>query len=287
MNLLIIMKIIKMKNILLTLTFLVSFLSSIAQDKQIETVSSSSAIPVSDIKTTHFIFKDKIEYIDLGSRYFITDTIKNIVKVKHIGSGYTVKSEEKSTNLTIITTGGDFYSIPIFYQQEIKNTTYKFGYATNNITKMANPEKDDTALFEMCHFAKTAPSNNDIKGNRDLILAKVNGIFYRDDYMSIRLVVKNFSTIDLDIDHFLFRFVKNTRFAKDAVYQERVLRPDKICNETLKVKGTGGIEIFNFVFRKFTPNVDEDLELEVFELSGGRSTTIKIPRKKLLKPKVI
>lgn len=275
-----------MKNFLIIIAFIWSCNTCFSQNMTIQSVDSSEPIAVSDIKTTHFIFKDKIKYLDVGSRYFVTDTIENIVKVKHIGNGFTEKSEEKSSNLTVITHTGDFYSIPIFFLRDLTNTTYKFGYADNNFSSM-NSSKGDTELFEMCHFSKLAPSNVDLKGNRDLILAKITGIFYRDDYMAIRLVVKNFSTIDLDIDHFLFRFVKNKKFAKDEVYQERVLRPDKICNETLKVKGVGGVEIFNFVFKKFTPNMDEKLKLEIIEQSGGRSTTIAIPRKKLLNPKVI
>ncbi len=275
-----------MKKVLVIVFMVLTCNASFSQDVMIETVKSSKPIAISDIKTSHFIFKSKIKYLDIGSKYFVTDTIENIVKVKHVGNGYTEKNEEKSSNLTVITQSGDFYTIPIYFKRDLVNTTYKFGYPQRNLSSVV-AEEDNTPLFEMCHFSKTAPSNVDIKGNRDLILAKITGIFYRENHLSIRLEVKNFSTIDLDIDHFLFRFIKNKRFAKDATYQERVLRPSKICNDTQRIKGTGGIEIFNFVFEKFTPNVDEDLILEIIEQAGGRSTTIEIPRKKLLKPKVI
>jgi len=249
-------------------------------------VESTDPIPVSDIKTTHLIFKDKIKYLDLGSRYFDTDTIGNVVKVKHIGGEYLEKPEEKKTNITIITENGDFYAIPLFFERDIKNTTFKLEHS-NNFVADSNPKKDNPELFEMCHFARKAESNYTINGKRDLLLSKVTGIFYRNDYLAIRIQIKNFSTIDLDIDHILFRFIKSKRFAADAVYQERVLRPLRACNETNKVKGHGGIEVYTFVFNKFTPNVDEDLQIEILEQKGGRSTTIDISRKKLLKPKVI
>lgn len=276
----------EMKSVQLTLIMLMMHLTIFSQQTGFNEIESSQAIPVSDIKTTHLILKDKIKYLDLGSRYFVTDTIGNVIKIKHIGGDFVEKEEEKKTNITIITLNGDYYAIPLFFDRDIKTTTYKLGYSDNNIASITR-KNNDAELYEMCHFSKKAPSNYNIKGNRDLLLSKVSGIYYRGDHIAVRLEVKNFSTIDLDIDHILFRFIKNKRYAPDVVYQERVLRPIQVCNSTTKVRGTGGIEIFTFVFNKFTPNVDEDLQIEILEQNGGRSTTIEIPRKKLLNPKVI
>lgn len=264
---------------------LISF-TVFCQDANFDEIASTKPIPVSDIKTTHLILKDKIKYLDLGSRYFVTDTVANVIKIKHIGGDFIEKDEEKKTNITIITENGDYYAIPLYFYRDLKNTTYKLGYSKNNVASM-NHKQDNTALYEMCHFSKKASSNYNLKGNRDLLLSKVSGIYYRDDYIAIRLEIKNFSSIDLDIDHILFRFIKNKRYAPDVVYQERVLRPVQVCNSATKVKGAGGIDVFTFVFNKFTPNVDEDLQIEILEQNGGRSTTIDISRKKLLNPKVI
>lgn len=258
-----------------------------AQKKDFKQIGSTEPIAVSDIKTTHLILNDKIKYLDIGSRYFVTDTLENIVKVKHIGGDFTKKEEEKKTNLTIITKDGSFYSIPLFFLREITNTTYRLNPNGSKSNISMKPDRKKMGKFEMCHFTQKAVSNYNIKGNRDLLFTKVSGIFYRGNYISIRVEVKNFSTIDLNIDHFLFRFVKDKRFARDAVYQERVLRPVLICNESDRVRGTGGIEVFSFVFEKFVPNDNEKLQMDIIEKDGGRSTTIKIPRKKLLKPQVI
>jgi len=275
-----------MKRIQITIIILLISIKVMPQQANFDEIASTESIPVSDIKTTHLILKDKIKYLDLGSRYFVTDTIDNVIKIKHIGGEFIEKEEEKKTNITIITLNGDYYAIPLFFKRNIKTTTYKLGYSKDNIVSMATKE-NTTALYEMCHFSKKASSNYNIKGNRDLLLSKVSGIYYRGDYIAIRLEVKNFSSIDLDIDHILFRFIKNKRYAPDVVYQERVLRSAQVCNSTTKVKGLGGNEIFTFIFKKFTPNVDEDLQIEILEQNGGRSTTIDIPRKKLLNPKVI
>ncbi|CAZ97242.1 DUF4138 domain-containing protein [Zobellia galactanivorans] len=271
----------------LFILLLISF-NTYSQQEIFDEIESTKPIAISDIKTTHLIFKNKIKYLDIGSRYFVTDTIENIVKVKHIGGDFIEKNEEKKTNITIITQDGDYYSIPLFFERDITNTTYKLDHSQNNNNNiLMKNEQKKMGIYEMCHFSRKEVSNYNIKGNRDLLLSKVSGIFYRGDYIAIRLEIKNFSTIDLNIDHFLFRFIKDKRYAQDMVYQERVLRPVLICNETDKVRGTGGIEVFSFVFEKFTPNNNEKLQIDIIEKNGGRSTTIVIPRKKLLKPRVI
>ncbi len=276
-----------MRLIQLLLILLLISSNTYSQQEIFDEIESTKPIAISDIKTTHLIFNNKIKYLDIGSRYFVTDTIENIVKVKHIGGDFIEKKEEKKTNITIITQDGDYYSIPLFFERYITNTTYKLDELRNKNNVLMKNEQKKMGIYEMCHFSRKAVSNYNIKGNRDLLLSKVSGIFYRGDYIAIRLVIKNFSTINLNIDHFLFRFMKNKRYAQDIVYQERVLRPVLVCNETEKVRGVGGIEVFSFIFEKFTPNNDEKLQIDIIEKNGGRSTTITIPRKKLLKPKVI
>jgi len=276
-----------MKYIKLTMITLLTSLTLFSQKKTFDKIENTEAIGVSDIKTTHLILKDKIIYLDLGSRYFVTDTINKIVKLKHIGGDFIEKDEEKKTNITIITDNGDYYAIPLYYDRDIVNTTYRLGYSDNNISSIRKEQEEDPLFTELCHFSRKAESNYSIKGNRDLLLCKVSGIYYRDDYIAIKLEIKNFSTIDLDIDHILFRFIKNKRFAKDIVFQERILRPVQVCNTSTKVKGGGGMDTYTFLFKKFTPNVDEDIQIEILEQNGGRSTTIDISRKKLLNPKII
>ncbi|MBL3658413.1 DUF4138 domain-containing protein [Fulvivirga sediminis] len=269
------------------ISLLIVHFNAFSQQKIFDEIESSKPIAISDIKTTHLIFDDKIKYLDIGSRYFVTDTVENMVKIKHIGGDFTENEEETKTNITIITQSGDYHSIPLYFKRDITNTTYQLDPQKKSYNVSVKEDHRDMGKYEVCHFSRKAVSNYNIKGNTDLLLAKVSGIFYKGDYISIRVEIKNFSTIDLDIDHFLFRFIKNKRFAQDIVYQERVLRPVLVCNEAERVKGSGGIEVFSFVFDKFTPNNDEKLQIDILEKNGGRSTTITIPRKKLLQPETL
>ncbi len=279
-----------MKSLFLTYILLVVSVSTFAQ-KNVKTLKNHEPIAVSDIKTTHIIFKEKIKYMDLGSRYFVLDSIENILRLKHIGGEFTEEEEHKETNLTVMTKSGDYFSIPLYYKRNIKTTSYEFGKAKNSIDNKPNDASglDQSLLYEICAESTKTKSNQNIRGKRsNLILSKVSGIFYREDYMVMRVEVKNFATIDLDIDHILFRFIKKNKLAKkDFVYQERVLRPIKVCNAATRVDRSGGIEVYTFIFKKFTPNVDEKLHIDIIEKDGGRSSTIIVRKKELLSPKVI
>ncbi len=256
---------------------------------QSNVIERKDPIEVSDIKTTHIILNEPIKYLDIGSRYFVTDTIENIIKVKHIGGGYTAKPEYKSTNLTLLTTSGNYYSIPLNYNRTTTQTTHVIdapGYKV--ISPKAEEDLKQQELFNsLCVKSKLQVSECNIKSNADLLLTSVTGIFYKENYIVIRVSIKNFSTIDLDLDHILFRYKKKKKFAKNAVYQERVIYPVSECNLNTKISGSGGIQIYDFIFEKFVPNEKENVEVSILEKNGGRSTQITIPRKKIINPDVL
>ena len=78
-----------------------------AQEKNaIKLIKYNKEIKISDTETTHLIFENDVEYIDVGNKYFATDVLKNIVKVKFINTEDNL-TQHHTTNLTIITKNGD------------------------------------------------------------------------------------------------------------------------------------------------------------------------------------
>lgn len=267
--------------LLLAFGFFVNMLSG--QERYNEQIDT---IEVSDIKTTHLILKEKIKYIDIGSRYFVTDTLENIIKIKHVGGSYTKKKEHINTNITFLTTSGFYHSIPLKYNRSVSKTTVLLNQQGYKVKSKSSIEKkkNDLELYDLCQAAIPKVGRFNFKANTDLLLTRVNGIFYKKNHLIMRVTIKNFSTIDFDVDQILFRLVRKKKFAKNAVYQERILYPIKECNLNTKVTGNGGIQVYNFIFDKFTPNKKEELEINVMEKNGGRSSRIRIPRKLVLAP---
>ncbi|SIR72315.1 DUF4138 domain-containing protein [Chryseobacterium sp. RU33C] len=284
------------KHIVLFILFFICSQGSFAQEI-LEPLSQRQAIDVSDVKTTHIIFDEKIKYVDVGSTYFVADTIGNILKLKHTGEELEdLKSQQ--ANLTVINGKGSYYSIDMRYNRNPDITTYKAietitkidYFAKENINKIEREEKAEQDLQELCMLSESASSTVNIKDNNDGLNLTLNGIYYRNfqNKIVLRVEIYNTSKITLDIDQVLFRSkLKNNNAAKkDYVYQERILTPVKSCGEQRNIR-LGETRVLTFIFDKFTLNEDEILSLEVGEYAGGRSVNIRIPRKKLLFPEYI
>lgn len=292
----------RLKGFLCKILFIVAVLSTVAQSvsrkdskggRTMNPIVQQKTVYVSDINTTHLIFKDKIKYIDVGSPYFVVDTIQPMIKIKHIGEGL---KENKSTltNLTVITKDGTFYSIPLSYNRYNKILTYVIdseGYSIPSHSAKSNQfaikeEKDYSSenLGNLCEKVTNAQSNLILKNVRDNLRIKISGLYYKEKYLAIKLKLKNAATIDLEIDDILVRMKRNRRFmASNFVYQERVIEPRFTCNTPGRLQGNQQQEII-LVMDEFSPNRDEKLYVDVYEKNGGRTVSICIPRKRLLTP---
>ncbi|WP_405208493.1 DUF4138 domain-containing protein [Aquimarina sp. LLG6339-5] len=275
--------------LLIGLTFMVY--STIYSQKYLVPLQKQDTLEVSDIKTTHLIFDQKIKYLDVGSPYFVADTTQQMVKLKHIGQEL-VDVRSQVSNLTVITEDGGYYSIVLGFNRFLNNLTYRVKRTAefaDAVKTKAQKEKEESAIFESICKQLDRHSNNKIRiknGRSGDIRIRVTGIFYIKEKIGLRLELQNESTIDFDIDHILFRTKLRKRLSKDYLYQERVIQPINICTEDFEIIGNGRKNI-TLLFDKFMLNEKEKLSVDIFETNGGRSATLYIPRDQLLKPKVI
>ncbi len=242
---------------------------------------------VSDIKVTHLIFGEKITYLDIGSRYFIADTIGSMAKIKHTGEALS-ESISKESNLTVVTENGDYYSILLHYNRNpslLTHRMYKDEASPSPLKTKAQKKQEALKLLNtFCGSISSMPSMPKITSKKDDIRLKVTGLFYHNNYLAIRLTIENQATIHLDFARILLRLKLNKKFSADYVYQERIIEPRYVCNDITRVEG-GRQETITLIFDKFTPNDKEKLFIDVSEINGGRSCSVDIPRKKLLTPK--
>lgn len=277
-----------MKNQILTLAACSISLFGYAQ-KSMKLIPALETVFVSDIKTTHLIFDEDIKYVDLGSPYFVADTLQPIVKIKHIGEDVG-KPISQVTNLTVITESGTYYSIPIRYNRDTIELTHRITATDQQIGAVQEAKKEiDQTEKEIDMFVKRldfAQDNVNLANKREDFGITTKGIFYQKDYMALRVELYNGSTIDLDIDQILFRLKLRKKFGNEYIYQERIVKPFRVLNETTKIDGYQ-TKTMTMLFKKFTPNEHENLVIDVLEANGGRSSKLTIERKKLLNPKSI
>jgi len=279
------------KQLILLLILLFGISNTINSQNHLVPLEQLDTIRVSDIKTTHLIFDQQIEYLDVGSPFFVADTTKQMVKLKHIGQEL-VDVRTQLSNLTVITKDGGYYSFILGYQRLLQHLTYKVKrteeFADAVQDKVQKEEDAAKALEALCNkLDKNYNNKIHLKnGKSGDIRVRVTGIFYVNEKIGLRIELKNESTIDFDIDHILFRTKLKKRFAKDYLYQERVIHPSGICSDNFEIAGQGQ-QTITLIFDKFMLNEKEKLSIDIFETNGGRSATMIIPREELLNPKVL
>lgn len=259
-----------------------------AQDSM-KKIEPSKILFVSDIKTTHLIFDEPITYVDLGSPYFIADTVQTLVKLRHVGEDVN-EPISLETNLTVITKDGAFHSIPLKYKRGSKDLTYRISSSVEYVEKprlvLEEEEQKKIDVQKLADQIKFAEPNVYLINKKDDFDIGVTGIFYEKDFIALRLVLKNTSAIDIDIDHVLMRLKLKGRVSPDYIYQERIIKPLHILNQITRLEGNT-TKTTTLIFDKFTPNKNEVLTIDVLEKNGGRSAKIKVPRKKLINPKAL
>ncbi len=280
-----------MKRILLIVLAILANHCYIYSQKNLVAINKQDTLLVSDVKTTHLLFDQKIKYVDIGSPYFVADTLPQMIRLKHIGEEL-IDSRSQLSNLTVITKDGGYYSIALGYDRFAPSVTYQVKESDQIVSVFQNEkaiekEKADE-LASICFQLDRHPRSilNLKDGKKGDLRVEVAGIYYFNEMIAIRLTLKNESTLDFDIDNILFRTKLRKRMSKDYLYQERVIPAIHTCADDYEIIGHGEQSI-TLVFDKFMLNENEKLAIDIFEEKGGRSVSIDIPRDRLLRPKII
>ena len=243
-------------------------------------------INVSDKLTTHLIFEDEVQYIDIGAREFSVDKLKNIVKIKC--TDFQNWNIHEKTNLTVVTKRGDYYSIWVYFKSDPKVKTY--WYESKNGFKLKTFDVLDAEKLNAKRCVNLSSKNSNIHKKYSAFHMKyeVNGVFYEKDKIIFRLKIENLSRIKFTTDsiRFLlttkkkFNILKSLKKLEPIQYIEK--KADFICNEAKDINGKSS-HTFLFGFKRFVPTKDEILEVRVSENnSGGRRGVILLNIKDFL-----
>ncbi len=274
-----------MKKIVTLVIITISLVHSNAQ-KTLVPVGFIDSLSVSDIKTTHLILEENIKYLDIGSPYFVVDTLPKIIKLKHTGEEL-LNPISQHSNLTIITQNGRYHSIDLSYKRAPELLTYRVNKSIVTIDHIQEKIKAEHKLKAdnniLCNKVELALPTIKIDKEKDGLKINVDGIYYYKDQLIIRVELSNTSAITIDLDQVLFRSELKKKFRKDFVYQENIFTPVKVCGGGLRVIG-GEKHKMIYVFEKFTLAEKERLEINFIEYNGGRAVSVFVPKDKLLNP---
>lgn len=253
---------------------------------QNRTAYNQIQIEVSDKMTTHLIFNEDIDYVDLGANEFSTDKLKNVLKIKC--TDLNKWNIQDKTNLTVITKGGNYYSIWVAYKINPKIKTYTYNSQGAIKLKSFDLLKNKKIAAKHCHNLHARNSNIFKKHSSYKMKYIVNGIFYEKDKIIFRLKINNQSKIIFSTDSIRFLLTTKKKFnpfkslKKLNALQYIEKNASFVCNETKNIMGNSNHTII-FGFDRFVPTKNEVLEIRVAENnSGGRRGKIVLDIKDFL-----
>jgi conjugative transposon TraN protein len=242
----------------------------------------SYQLSITTSKTTSLIFPFTIRHVDRGTKDVLVEQIKeaeNILLVK------AAKPHFVQTNLTIITSDGQLYSFNVTYDSLPGLLVYRFpshsGVSANEVKfkdRAMNAAELERTSKKILSYKKTISGIRDNEWN---IVAKVNGIYVKDNVMFFQLVVENLSAIDYDIDFIRF-YLRDNKMSKRTATQEQELQPVYIVGNTSKVKANNKTVIV-FAFEKFTIPDAKSFLIEIAERNRGRQLLLKVKNSKIMR----
>lgn len=203
---------------------------------------------------------------------------KNILYVQPVGPF-------DESNLSVITSNGDHFSIILSYNQHSKKEVYVFSSnegvyhlpenikSESQVSKSAVLKSEGNPFVERIIVQKGYIASRNAVKYKSLIFA-ITGIYTADDMIFIRLNLENSSEIPYRFE--TINFTVAPKISKD-------LTSSAMDNLNVKwnwyqkeeIEGKGSSEMV-FAFDKFTVGKDNELIINLIEQGGVRNLTIKI-----------
>ena len=230
-------------------------------------VNAQTLLCISTEKTTSLVFPFTIKHVDRGTQYVLVQPIKEsptILLVKAATKGF------PETNLSVVTEDGSIYTFVICYENNPAQWVYYLP-----INKSATLATYATGILDN---PKTMKGISDAKYD---MLAKISGIYIKDEVIYYQLFLYNQGPIDYDIDLLKFYINDKTKGKRTAV-QENEIKPLYMAGNVTQVKANSTSSIV-VALNKFTIPDAKFLAVQIMEKNGGRHLFMKVSNNKIMK----
>jgi len=228
--------------------------------------TAQTTLGITTDKTTSLVFPFAIKHVDRGTQAVLAQQVKEAPTI------LLVKAAEKDfaeTNLSVVTDDGSVYAFTVFYKSNPASWVYYLPVnKTITITSYANAILDNQRTVKH------------IKDKKYNMLARVKGIYIKDNVIYYQLFIENKGSIDYDVDLLRF-FIKDKRKSKRTAVQETEQKPLHIAGNATKVKARSN-SVIVVALEKFTIPDAKYLAVQVMEKNGGRHLSMKVSNRKIL-----
>lgn len=245
----------------------------------------TTALYVSDQKTTHLVFPYPVTYVDLGNSGIIAAKATgadNIVRVKSAGTNF------PETNITVLTSNGKLYMFTVNYQHDPKVLSLDMGAAASSITASESGEailsNSPIGQGNLDAYSKQALARGGSSASESAnqLSVKCGSVGYKQETLFFPLHIANKSNVTYDVDFVKF-YIQDKKVAKRTAEQAIEITPIYVYNGSQKKIDVKGTLEQVFVFKKFTIPEQKQLIIEVYEKGGGRNVKLSLANSDLLK----
>ena len=245
----------------------------------------TTALYVSDQKTTHLVFPYPVTYVDLGNSGIIAAKATgadNIVRVKAAGTAF------PETNITVLTSNGKLYMFTVNYQHDPKVLSLDMGAANSQVTTSESGEailsNSPIPQGNLDAFSKQALARGGSSASESAnqLTVKCGSVGYKQETLFFPLHVGNKSNVTYDVDFVKF-YIQDKKLVKRTAEQAIEITPIYVYNGSQKkIEVKGKLEQV-YVFKKFTIPEQKQLIIEGYEKGGGRNVKLSLSNSDLLK----
>lgn len=245
----------------------------------------TTALYVSDQKTTHLVFPYPVTYVDLGNSGIIAAKAtgaENIVRIKSAGARF------PETNMTVLTSNGKLYLFTINYQHDPKVLSLDMGAASSSVTASQSGEailsNSPIPQGNLDAYSKQALTRGGSSANESAnqLSVKAGSVGYKQETLFFPLHIANKSNVTYDVDFVKF-YIQDKKVAKRTAEQALEIAPIYVYNGSQKKIDVKGKLEQVYVFKKFTIPEQKQLIIEVYEKGGGRNVKLSLANSDLLK----
>jgi conjugative transposon TraN protein len=245
----------------------------------------SLPLKITDSKTTFLIFPFTILHVDRGTNEVLAQQVneaKNILLVKASICDF------KNTNLTVVTEDGAVYPFDVSYEPFPANSVYRLSLQSvyKVLSGTSGQAMNIRDLESVAHsILNKRKSISGIKDKQWEMVARVKGIYIKDEVIFYQFGLKNLSPINYDIDLIRF-YIRDQKKGKRTASQEIEVKPIYVAGNTKQVKAGQDQEIV-FAMDKFTIPDAKIFFIEIMEKNGGRHLCLKVKNNKIVKAEIL
>ena len=244
---------------------------------------------ISNIKTTHLIFPEKIVDVSVGNSNLIAaeriEDFDNIIRCKSLNSSFDIYNE---LNIIALGESGTIYPFNVTFSENPKQVSLAVGGNGNKTKKAKFTETSVNATsvptIANAIFKKGQKLNIGTIGQKIYFI--LNSIFVINDVIMFNLSILNKSNVDYEID-FIRCYIVNNRTAKKQAFQMDIKEPlYSFSNDSIIIRPNTNYQTVEFHKRFTIPN-KHSLYFEIFEKNGGRHLKFTVPNDELLKANTV